>query len=894
MASNDTVKDEDDIKIQETRAETPPPIGGYLQVMNSYGREIFFVIAIVFTGIAALQNSPLKTKKANPPKIFFEPPSLVTDFYTGNFKNLYALISEKDVSLIIYYAPWDATSMQAKEEVETVARFYHNEVFFAAINCWWPEGECRKKFTIHSYPIVLVNVHEFGLIRYEGPVISTYIISFLDYVLSPLVPLHHYGELLDLLTKHEGVLVAYLEFKDGSYPDGYKQFYYASLNSLTADPYRRICFAVVTNRRDATNLKLKSVLQLFLWNSTEIYNETSIEHAEVIKWAYSKLQLVTQWVSPPGAKSTALSEKIEKNPTVILFTPRNLLLDHSPYYNLFKEVALDYSNCEKTGFIESLVHRMVLQRHIMQEEFSKSLKKCHKNDTKTHPNICSRRPDLCDLTCCQNANFNLKFNTSCSCRVCLHHVVKNVEEMKLSECENTLHLILKKFNIKELGKFKQCRDMEVSFPVKFGQYKQLSFHCEDGSKDSVKLSRKQITEKEIAELKDDLILTMIQNNEKRLCHRLRYALNYSELNFPNFPASSDRSSWLSNFTGLGCRTNRSLTFIAMDTVLFHSFAENLGIDVSNNLHQTTAVIIESAQESQFVLNGLVNKKTLVEFIRNYTDGSLSRDLRMPIRKLKDCKKDDNSNVCVDEVTTATFFDIVFDQQDVILYYYASWCGACKSISHIYLRVADYFSNVEGIKFVRINGEENDLPWEYTVEKYPTIIFFPAKRKADSVEFPAHMEITLTNLLHFVLIHSQPKVRWLVSMEMCNRDCVAHNLIMSAKEQRRLYRELKILTNDLHFAQKVIHELQPGRSAKISKDGKKPNINYLKTVYISSVIERIHKKRLQIWKAQELQMVLRKKRDIYLRDAKDSDSNNVEKGTKHKKSKAKQKKAKDEL
>ena len=28
---------------------------------------------------------------------------------------------------------------------------------------------------------------------------------------------------------------------------------------------------------------------------------------------------------------------------------------------------------------------------------------------------------------------------------------------------------------------------------------------------------------------------------------------------------------------------------------------------------------------------------------------------------------------------------------------------------------------------RINGENNDLPWEFTVERYPTIIFFPAKR-----------------------------------------------------------------------------------------------------------------------------------------------------------------------
>jgi len=30
-------------------------------------------------------------------------------------------------------------------------------------------------------------------------------------------------------------------------------------------------------------------------------------------------------------------------------------------------------------------------------------------------------------------------------------------------------------------------------------------------------------------------------------------------------------------------------------------------------------------------------------------------------------------------------------------------------------------------FTRIDGENNDLPWEFTMHHYPTIIFFPAYR-----------------------------------------------------------------------------------------------------------------------------------------------------------------------
>ncbi|XP_055944258.1 thioredoxin domain-containing protein 11-like [Argiope bruennichi] len=898
-ATDDLTKDEDDngIKIQDTRGE-PLSLSKYFQVMNSYGREIFFVITIVFTGIAALQSGPLKTKKVNPPNTFFEPPSLVTDFYTGNIKQLLSLISEKDVSLVMYYAPWDASSLQAREEFETVAKFYHNEVFFAAINCWWPDGECRKKFSIPSYPIVLAYVHEMGIVRYEGPIVATYLIYFLDSILSPVVPLHHSGELLDLLTKHEAVLVAYFEFKNSSYPKGYKQFYFAALKSLSTDPHRRICFAVLTNRHVAESFKLKSDVQLFLWNRSEVYRGEINGHAELLKWAYGVLDYTSDWVSPPGTKSNMLSEILENHAVLILFTPRSLLLEYTPYYNLLKEIALDYYNCNKSNFVESIKHRMVLKRHIMQEEFTKTVKKCHKNDTSNNPDLCRFRPDLCDLTCCQSKSLSLKSNQACFCRACLHHVVENIEDMKLFECENTLQLVLKNFNINALGSFDQCNDIEVSFPVKFGRYKRLSFHCEMESPNALKSVKKQLTDEEIAELKDDLILTMIQNNEKRLCHRMRYALNYSELFFPSFPDPSDTTSWLSNFTGLGCLTNKTLHFIAMDVILYHSFAENLGIDISLNHHQTSAVIVETTKETQFVLEEPVTKKALVEFIKNYTAGSLNRYLRMPVKKLSSCEMEEESNVCVQEVTTTTFFDVVLDDKDVVLLYYAPWCGPCQSISHIFLSVADYFSNVEDIRFARINGEENDLPWEYTVEKYPTIIFFPVKRKSDSVEFPSHLQISMTNLLHFVLVHTQPKVRWKVSMEMCNRDCIAHNLIMSAKEIRRLFREQKGLINDLHFAQFLVYRPKKVKGL-LPKGSKPPNVNYLKSVFLKTVVERIHKKRKQIYQARQLQIVLRKKRDVYLKDRTNTDNKttNVTSGQKSKKSKLiniHQKKAKDEL
>lgn len=60
-------------------------------------------------------------------------------------------------------------------------------------------------------------------------------------------------------------------------------------------------------------------------------------------------------------------------------------------------------------------------------------------------------------------------------------------------------------------------------------------------------------------------------------------------------------------------------------------------------------------------------------------------------------------------------------------YHSPYCGFCSAISYVYLTVAYYLSNMNHLTFVRIDGDNNDLPWEYSMNRFPSILFFPAKR-----------------------------------------------------------------------------------------------------------------------------------------------------------------------
>lgn len=69
----------------------------------------------------------------------------------------------------------------------------------------------------------------------------------------------------------------------------------------------------------------------------------------------------------------------------------------------------------------------------------------------------------------------------------------------------------------------------------------------------------------------------------------------------------------------------------------------------------------------------------------------------------------------------------FFSQDVIIMYHSPYCGFCNAISYVYLTVAHYLSNMDHLIFVRVDGDNNDLPWEYNMNHFPSILFFPAKR-----------------------------------------------------------------------------------------------------------------------------------------------------------------------
>ncbi|CAI9103502.1 OLC1v1001999C2 [Oldenlandia corymbosa var. corymbosa] len=83
------------------------------------------------------------------------------------------------------------------------------------------------------------------------------------------------------------------------------------------------------------------------------------------------------------------------------------------------------------------------------------------------------------------------------------------------------------------------------------------------------------------------------------------------------------------------------------------------------------------------------------------------------------------------LTQDNFDEIVLDvKKDVLVEFYAPWCGHCKNLAPTYEKVAAVFKQEEDVVIANLDADNyKDLAEKYGVSGYPTLKFFPKNNKA---------------------------------------------------------------------------------------------------------------------------------------------------------------------
>ena len=139
-----------------------------------------------------------------------------------------------------------------------------------------------------------------------------------------------------------------------------------------------------------------------------------------------------------------------------------------------------------------------------------------------------------------------------------------------------------------------------------------------------------------------------------------------------------------------------------------------------------AYILEPVSENpiKFRLQGKINEESLLKFISDWEN----KKLKPFMKSEPEIKKEDNDGEVFNLVGTSYKKDVIDNDKDVVVYFYAPWCEKCQHFYPRYERLARKLKkNNKKLMFAKMDATENDIEF-FPVNRYPTIKFYPGNAK----------------------------------------------------------------------------------------------------------------------------------------------------------------------
>jgi len=130
---------------------------------------------------------------------------------------------------------------------------------------------------------------------------------------------------------------------------------------------------------------------------------------------------------------------------------------------------------------------------------------------------------------------------------------------------------------------------------------------------------------------------------------------------------------------------------------------------------------------KYNLEGAITEESVLKFVNDWESGKLKAHL-----KSEEIPEKQEGDVVV--LVGKNFHQIVMDTtKDVLVEFYAPWCGHCKKIEPIYNEVAQLLKSNTGIVLAKMDSTANEVE-EVSIQGFPTIKFWPANNKGKPIDF----------------------------------------------------------------------------------------------------------------------------------------------------------------
>ena len=204
----------------------------------------------------------------------------------------------------------------------------------------------------------------------------------------------------------------------------------------------------------------------------------------------------------------------------------------------------------------------------------------------------------------------------------------------------------------------------------------------------------------------------------------------------------ERASLSKSLKSVAEKHKGKVNFATIDAKAFGQHGGNLNLEVGN----WPAFAIQDTEKNQkfpFTEQGDVkalSEKKIGQFLDDFVAGKIE-----PSVKSEPIPEKQEGPVTV--VVAKNYQELVIDnEKDVLLEFYAPWCGHCKALAPKYDELATLFAaHADKVVVAKVDATANDVPDE--IQGFPTIKLFRSGAKDDPVDYSGSR--TVEDLANFI-------------------------------------------------------------------------------------------------------------------------------------------------
>jgi len=169
----------------------------------------------------------------------------------------------------------------------------------------------------------------------------------------------------------------------------------------------------------------------------------------------------------------------------------------------------------------------------------------------------------------------------------------------------------------------------------------------------------------------------------------------------------------------------SLSLVHLDGVKWAEHAKHFGLK-SGELPGIVLEDREAGKNYIFPYSSEITYDAVKSYLDGYAAGTLSANV-----KSQEIPADNNGPVTT--IVGKNFDAVVLDnEKDVLVEFYAPWCGHCKSLAPKYEALGKIFENNDKMVIAQVDATENDTPAK--IKGFPTLILYKAGDKSNPVTY----------------------------------------------------------------------------------------------------------------------------------------------------------------